>query len=103
MSKKKEVVKNDFIERGERVGEVCVSLAGHDAGTVLVIVGTNDNYVFVADGKTRKISTPKRKKSKHVSVISKLSKQSCEKIISGDANDSLLRREISRVTLEKLN
>lgn len=103
MSKKKAVVKNDVIERGERVGEVCISLAGHDAGLVLIIVGTNDEFVFVADGRTRKISTPKRKKSKHVSVISKLSDNARQNIISGEANDSMLRREISCVTLEKLN
>ena len=87
-----------------RVGSVCVSLAGHDAGLILVIVGVaDDDRVFVADGKTRKLSYPKPKKTKHISILTRLSQEVCEKIAGGEATDSLLRREINRFISERLN
>lgn len=86
-----------------RIGSVCVSLAGHDAGLILVIVGVSDDKVFVADGKTRKLLYPKPKKTKHISILSRLSQEVCEKIAGGEATDSLLRREIDRFIGERLN
>ncbi|MBQ0125716.1 MAG: KOW domain-containing RNA-binding protein [Clostridiales bacterium] len=88
---------NDYI------GNVCVSLAGHDAGLVMVVVGVCGEYLLLANGKTRKISAPKKKKAKHVSTISRLDDKTRDAIICGSANDSLLRREISRVICQKLN
>lgn len=87
-----------------RVGSVCVSLAGHDAGLILVIVGAaDDDMVFVADGRTRKLSYPKPKKTKHISILTRLSQDVCEKIAGGEATDSLLRREINRFIGQRLN
>jgi len=94
-----EVIRDD-----RRVGSVCVSLAGHDAGLILVIVGgAGDDKVFVADGKTRKLSDPKLKKTKHISILDRLSQDVCEKIAGGEATDSLLRREINRFIGQRLN
>ena len=88
----------------ERIGNVCVSLAGHDAGLIFIVVGAaGDDYVYLADGKTRKLSAPKLKKTKHISIITRLSQENREKISGRTANDSLLRREIARVTREMLN
>ena len=105
MSMKKKT--DAFYETGiadDSIGDVVVSLAGHDAGFVLIVVGKFDeNNVLVADGKTRKISSPKKKKVKHISVISRLGYDVRMKILDGTANDSLLRREIASVTAEKLN
>lgn len=86
-----------------RVGSVCVSLAGHDAGLILVIVGgAGGDKVFVADGKTRKLSYPKPKKTKHISILTRLSQEVCDKIAGGEATDSFLRREIDRFISERL-
>lgn len=79
-----------------RVGGVCVSMAGHDAGLYLVIVaGIDCGHVLVADGKTRKLLSPKKKKMRHLSIVSKLSEAQTEAIRKGTANDSFLRRAIS--------
>ena len=46
----------------ERIGDIAVSTAGHDAGLILVVVaGIDDKYVLVADGKRRKLIAPKKK------------------------------------------
>ena len=87
----------------ERVGSVCVSLAGHDRGFLLVIVAAIDrDHVLVADGKARKLIAPKKKKMRHLSMITKLSESETKAIREATANDSLLRRALSSVDLEKL-
>ena len=85
-----------------RVGSVCVSMAGHDEGVCfIVIAGIDRDHVYVADGKARKLIAPKKKKMRHLSMITKLSGQTEEILRSGAYNDSFLRKEISAVLQEK--
>lgn len=50
-------------------GCVATSLAGRDKGRKFVIVGVLDEeHVYIADGKMRKIEKPKKKKLKHLKV-----------------------------------
>ena len=50
-----------------RVGDLVVSTAGHDMGQFYVIVDIIDkNYVALADGKNKPITSPKKKKIKHI-------------------------------------
>ena len=56
----------EIFERGALV----LSLAGHDKGEAFVIIEVVDeNYVLIANGKTRKVKSPKRKKAKHLKPI----------------------------------
>ena len=49
------------------VGDLVVSTAGHDMGQFYVIVDIIDkNYVALADGKNKPITSPKKKKIKHI-------------------------------------
>ena len=49
------------------VGDWVVSTAGHDMGQFYVIVDIIDkNYVALADGKNKPITSPKKKKIKHI-------------------------------------
>lgn len=86
-----------------RVGTVVVSMAGHDAGLVFVIIAAlDDETVLVSDGKTRKLLTPKKKKMRHLSMLTRLSEEDIEMIRRGGICDSHLRRKISTLDLEKL-
>ena len=86
-----------------RVGSVAVSMAGHDAGLLMVIVaGLDADSVFVADGKRRKIGDPKKKKMQHLSIITKLDESDIAALREGTENDSFLRRKLSRIDLEGL-
>ena len=49
------------------------SLAGHDKGKVFAVLGEEGEYLLIADGKGRTAGRPKRKKRKHVQVITQLS------------------------------
>ena len=47
-------------------GMVVRSLSGHDQASFYLVVKTDQNFVYIADGKRRKLFAPKRKKAKHV-------------------------------------
>ena len=49
-------------------GLVVKAVAGRDNGKYFVILGKEDKYCFIADGKSRKLSNPKRKNIKHISL-----------------------------------
>ena len=48
-------------------GMIVRSLAGHDKGELMVVVGVDgDGRLLLADGRRRKLAAPKKKKEKHV-------------------------------------
>ena len=53
------------------IGNLVTSLAGHDKGHVYIIVKVENDYCFLCDGHLRKMTTPKKKKLKHVQLIKK--------------------------------
>ena len=50
------------------VGKIVISKKGRDMGKYLAVINCDKNYVFVADGKERKLETTKRKNIKHISI-----------------------------------
>ena len=49
-----------------RQGMYARSLAGHDKGHLYVILSVDGEYVYLADGKTRRADRPKKKKIRHI-------------------------------------
>ncbi|MBO5034831.1 MAG: hypothetical protein J6C43_04390 [Oscillospiraceae bacterium] len=41
------------------------SLAGHDKDQVFCVVGREEGYLLLCDGKNRRLASPKRKKAMH--------------------------------------
>ena len=76
---------------GELVGRKAVSLCGRDAERVMLIVGTDGDFVFLADGRTRRLSSPKAKRRKHVLLLPDEIPEAAELIRSGKADDAKLR------------
>ncbi len=64
------------------VGEIVQSLAGRDKGKFFSVIKIDGEYVYIADGRTRKVSTPKRKKIKHLKKVSSMSAELVELIMS---------------------
>jgi len=84
-----------------RVGSVCVSIAGHDEGALLtVIAGIDRDHVYVADGKARKLIAPKKKKMRHLSMMTRLSESDTEILRRGGYNDSFLRKALRGISKE---
>ena len=51
------------------VGQIVVSLSGHDKGRLYLVTAEETFYVLLADGKHRRLSKPKRKNKKHIRPI----------------------------------
>lgn len=52
------------------VGDIAISKRGHDAGELFIVIATlNESYVLIADGKKRKLDSPKQKNVKHLKVV----------------------------------
>ena len=50
-------------------GMLAWSRAGHDSGTLYVIMRTDEEYVYLTDGRLKPVDKPKKKKKKHVQVM----------------------------------
>ena len=46
--------------------DIVKSAAGRDRGRLFFVLGTEGEFLLLADGKSRKLERPKRKKRKHV-------------------------------------
>lgn len=54
------------------IGEFARSKAGHDKGRLYIIVGIQDDFLYLCDGDLRKLDNPKKKRIKHVQAIHKV-------------------------------
>ena len=50
-----------------RVGSVVRALAGREKGRCFVAAAADGGFVYLADGRERKLSKPKKKSTKHIS------------------------------------
>ncbi len=48
------------------VGQIVFSKAGRDKNRPFIVIGIDDNFVYLADGISRQIEKPKLKKIKHI-------------------------------------
>ncbi len=82
-----------------RVGDVVLSTAGHDKGSLLMVVGgIDEGYVLVSDGKQRKLAAPKKKNVLHLEVQAKLAANDLETLRAGKANDAFLRKKLKALS-----
>lgn len=51
-----------------KIGQVVRSKTGRDAGKYFVVIGKENQYVFLADGDMRRVEAPKKKNIKHIQV-----------------------------------
>ena len=47
-------------------GMVVISAAGHDRGQWFLVTDADGRYAYLADGKERRLSAPKKKNLKHI-------------------------------------
>jgi ribosomal protein L14E/L6E/L27E len=75
--------------------DIVRSVNGRDAGKVFFVCEMDGEYAMIADGKSRRLEKPKRKKLKHLAFVAKtesrvaLKIQSGEKVSNGDIRKAL--------------
>ncbi len=73
-----------------------VSKAGRDQGHLFYVIDADEQYVYLADGKSRRLEKPKRKKRKHIEQIPRTESRIAEKIRNGEkVLNSELRKELA--------
>lgn len=85
------------------VGMFASSKAGHDKGTVYVILREEEEYVYVADGRLRTVDRPKKKKKKHIQIIKKYSDDTFRAKLADQKQiyDEEVRKAIGGLTCQK--
>lgn len=63
-------------------GFLASSKAGHDKDKIYVIIREDKEYVWLADGKTKPVSNPKKKRKKHIQLIKCFYKEAIKSALS---------------------
>ena len=85
----------------EYVG-LALAAAGHDRGTVYLILGEDGDRLLLADGRLRKLSRPKRKNRKHVVILPGLAEAVSGKLRE-PLTDAALRRALAAAKAQLAN
>ena len=60
------------------IGMLAKSLAGHDKDKVYVIIGEDAEYVYLSEGRLRMTDNPKKKRKKHIQLITRVAEDNAE-------------------------
>ena len=78
-----------------QVGQIVISKSGRDKGMAFIVLSTEGEYLYLADGQLRSMQKPKKKKLKHIQPTSTVSAEIVQTINSGRLLDSDLRKAIA--------
>lgn len=67
------------------IGQLVYSKAGHDKGTLYVIVGEEEEFVYLSDGRLKKPEAPKKKRRKHIQPINQMIDDALRARLAGGA------------------
>ena len=83
------------------ISDVVRSTAGRDLDQLFYVIGSDDSYVILANGKDRPLDRPKRKKRKHVQKVLRSETRVAAKLMQGDkVLNSELRRDLAFLARE---
>ena len=79
-----------------KISDVVVSTAGRDCGSLFYVIGIEEAYLLLSDGRGRTLEKPKRKKRKHTKTILRSETRVAAKLRCGDkVLNSELRRDLA--------
>lgn len=86
---------------GVALGQIVRSKSGRDKDRYFIVVGiVDDDYVLIADGDLRKISSPKKKKIKHLAFLNRFAEDIMESLRENKRiNDADLRKSLQSMGL----
>ena len=66
------------------VGQVVYSKCGHDKGKAFIVTEIEEDFLYLTNGKSRKMDKPKKKKTKHVQITNYYDDELKTKIENGE-------------------
>ena len=66
------------------VGQVVYSKCGHDKGKAFIVTEIEEDFLYLTDGKSRKMDKPKKKKTKPVQITNYYDDELKTKIENGE-------------------
>lgn len=76
--------------------DIVKSTAGRDKGKYFFVLDVEEEFLLLADGKTRKLERPKRKKRRHIALAARVQCRAAEKMKSGErVTNSELRKALA--------
>ena len=79
-----------------QIADVVVSTAGRDIDKWFYVIKTDENFLYLCNGKDRTLEKPKRKKRKHAERVLRSETRVAAKLIAGDkVLNSELRRDLA--------
>ena len=82
---------------------LALATAGHDRGTLYLVLKEDGKSVLLADGKLRKLSRPKRKNRKHVMFLPEGLTEAVSGKLRKPLTDAALRRALAEVRARRGN
>lgn len=78
------------------IGQIVKSKQGRDKGKVYIVIEIlSGDYVLLADGDTRKINNPKKKKNKHLMVYNSKINDIIEKLKQESLDDFFIKKSLA--------
>ena len=79
-----------------QIADVVRSLAGRDKDKLYYVIKTDDNFLYLCNGKDHTLEKPKRKKPKHAVKVLRSETRVAAKLLAGDkVLNSELRRDLA--------
>ncbi|MDR1532845.1 MAG: RNA-binding protein [Clostridiales bacterium] len=69
-----------------------ISKRGRDQRKFFVVIGTAGEYAFIADGDSRRLAKPKKKKFKHLQPTNSFAEELLPKLNNGQLLDADIRK-----------
>lgn len=79
--------------------DIVQSLRGRDQGEYFIVIDEDDWFLYLVNGKNRRIGEPKRKNRRHVQYVASIDPELAEKLnTTGKLSGSDIKNTLSRVT-----
>ncbi len=78
-------------------GQIVFSKSGRDKGMAFIVCDYDEDYVFLADGRLRKLERPKKKKMIHIQITHDVDEDIKNKLENGEhILDSDIRKALAK-------
>lgn len=78
-----------------RPGDFVIATYGRDMGKCFIVLSVENQFLYLCDGKNRKVSKPKKKKAKHVLIAGAVNDCIRSRLSGGGITNKEVRKAIS--------